>query len=56
MKGVHIINLSRCKQITDKGLESLKVVHTINLTGCYQITDKGLESLKGSKIIRYKIE
>ena len=30
-KGIHIINLSFCNQITDKGLNYLKSVHTIYL-------------------------
>ena len=55
-KCIHIINLSECNQITDKGLEFLKGVHTIILYGCNQIilygcnqiTDKGLEFLKTS--------
>jgi tetratricopeptide (TPR) repeat protein len=49
-KGLTSFNLSGCKNITDKGLESLKgltALTSLDLTYCSNITDKGLESLKG---------
>ena len=46
-KCIHIINLSKCKQITDKGLEFLKGIYTIDLSWCNRITDNGLKFLKG---------
>ena len=41
LKGVHTIDLSDHRQITDVVLEHLKDVHTINLTTCRLITDVG---------------
>jgi hypothetical protein len=39
LKGIQIIDLSCCDQITDRGLAHLEGVHTINLYECKQITD-----------------
>ena len=47
LTGVHKINLSGCKRITDQGLKYLKRIHTIDLSNCFQLTDQGLQYLKG---------
>src|ERR1700739_4379003 len=37
------LNISYCKQITDKAFENLKGIHTLDIRGCTQITDKAYE-------------
>ena len=47
---LRVLNLTRCKQITDAGLVHLKGLTTLawlSLWGCDQITDAGLVHLKG---------
>ncbi len=47
LKGIHTLNMSECRNITDKAFECLRGIHTLDMTGCTQITDKGFENLRG---------
>ena len=70
LTGIHKINLTSCKQITDQSLQyladksaltsgKLKGVHTIDLSYCNQITDQCLQYCEGVRVIKlmscYKI-
>jgi len=50
-KGIHEINLSGCKNITDEGLVHLRGVRVINLSECALITDEGLAHLRGVRVV-----
>ena len=45
LRNAKIIDMQRCRQVTDEGLVNLLNVETLNLAGCSQITDSGLQYL-----------
>ena len=46
-KGLDTLNMSWCRQITDKAFENLRGINTLDVSFCRQITDKAFENLRG---------
>jgi hypothetical protein len=53
LRGIRVLNMSRCPQLTDAAFSHLKGIHTLLITWCNQptITDAALAHLKGIKCL-----
>jgi hypothetical protein len=44
LKGIHILNIDGCPNITNNAIVHLKGIHSLNISGCPKITSETLQA------------